>query len=241
MTRQSGASTRNQARTDGSPPRRRWWRWILLSVFAIVVIIVGAVAALIKLGPSAAPLTLPRGFVSAPSGPLSGTWLVASGSLAGFRVEETALGLSNYAGGQTRAVTGVLVISGNTVTSARFRVNLATIEVSGKKQPQFATSLGTRDHPLATVTLTRPVTMNAAFATGHTVTAKASGQLTMNGVSQPVTVMLSARRDGSELQTAGSIPVQFVRWSIRQPAGFGIVGSLADHGDAEFRLILHRQ
>jgi hypothetical protein len=63
----------------------------------------------------------------------------------------------------------------------------------------------------------------------------------MNGTSHPVTVTLTARRDGPELQTAGSIRVQFARWGIKQPAGFGFVGSLADHGDAEFLLILHRQ
>ena len=59
--------------------------------------------------------------------------------------------------------------------------------------------------------------------------------------SRPVTVTLTARRDGPVLQAAGSIPVQFARWGIRQPAGFGPLGSLADNGDAEFLLILHRE
>jgi len=241
MTRLPDTGSRDGARSSGSPRRRRWWRWILAGVIAIVVIAVGAVAALIKLGPSAAPLALPQGPVSAPSGPLSGRWQIADGSLAGFRLQEAALGLSNYIGGQTRAVTGVLVISGEAVTSARFRINLTTVKVSGKTQPQFATSLGTRGHPLAIFTLTNPATLNPAFADGRTVTVAATGSLTLNGTSQPVTVMLTARRDGPELQTAGSIPIQFARWGIRQPAGFGFVGSLANHGDAEFLLILHRQ
>ena len=226
---------------NGSQRRRRWGRWILLGAAAIVIVAVGAVAAFIELGPSAAPLALPQGQVSAPAGPLSGSWQVTDGSLAGFRVQEQALGFGSYVGGQTRAVTGVLVISGTTVTSARFSVNLTTITVSGKTQPQFATSLGTSDHPLAAFTLTAPVTLSPAFTAGRTVTAAATGELTLNGTSQPVTVMLTARRDGPELQTAGSIPVRFARWDIQQPGGFGFIGSLASHGVAEFLLILHRQ
>jgi deazaflavin-dependent oxidoreductase (nitroreductase family) len=229
-------------RPDARRTRRHLWRWILAALIAIVVIITGAVAAFIKLGPTFAPLALPQGRVSSPSGPLAGTWQVAAGSLAGFRVQETALGFSNYVGGQTRAVSGAIVITGHTITSARFRVNLTAVTVNGKIQPQFANSLGTHGHPLATVSLTRPVTLSPVFAAGRrTVRAIATGQLTMNGSSRPVTVTLTARRNGPELQAAGSIPVQFARWGVRQPAGFGPFGALADSGDAEFLLILHRE
>jgi hypothetical protein len=55
-----------------------------------------------------------------------------------------------------------------------------------------------------------------------------------------VAVTISARRDGSEIQAAGSIPVPFADWRIIGPAGYGLLGSLADHGTAEFRLVLDR-
>ncbi len=51
---------------------------------------------------------------------------------------------------------------------------------------------------------------------------------------------ISARRDGSALQVAGSIPVTLSDWGIKAPAGYGFLGSLADHGVAEFLLVLHR-
>lgn len=217
---------------------RHPWRWILGGVAALVVILFIAVAAFVKLGPSAAPLRLPPGRVSAPAGQTNGTWHVATGSLAGFRVQESALGLSTYVGGQTAAVSGTLVISGDTVTAASFRVNLTTIKVSGKAQPQFAASLGTRRHPVAIFTLTEPVTLGQAFFAGHTITAAAGGELAMNGSRQPVTVTLTTRRNGPLLQAAGSIPVSFARWDISQPQGAGPFGSLASHGDAEFLLTL---
>ena len=205
-----------------------------------VVVVLAVVAAVIKLGPSAAALELPPGRVSAPAGPLSGVWRVSAGSLAGFRVQESALGLSNDVGGQTAAVTGMIVISRDTITAATFRVNLTTVKVGGKSQPQFAASLDTREHAVATFTLIRRVTLAADFTTGRAVAVTAAGELAMNGRLRLVTVTLTARRSGPELQTAGSIPVTFARWGISRPAGFGFFGSLANEGVAQFRLILRR-
>ena len=223
-----------------SPRRRRRRRWILGAGAALAVLIVAAVAAAIELGPSAAALRLPPGRVSAPSGQLDGTWHVAGPSLAGFRVQESVLGLHNFVGGQTTAVTGTLVIAHDTVTAARFRVDLAAVKVGGKTQPQFAASLGTRRHPVAVFTLARAVTLSQAFSAGRAVTVAARGELMMNGARRPVTVTLTARRNGPELQAAGSIPVSFARWGIARPAGFGPLGSLASSGEAEFLVLLRR-
>lgn len=222
------------------PHRRRWWRWIGAGVAALVVAGVAAVAAFIELGPPAAPLTLPAGRVAPPSGPLGGSWQAGPGSVAGFRVAETALGLSNEVGGRTSAVTGTVVIAGRQVTSAAFRVDLRPVTVGGKHQPQFAVSLGTREHPFAVVALAGQVSLSPSFAAGSTFTARVPARVTMNGITRTVVVTLTARRSGSALQVAGSFPVEFARWHIRQPQGFGPLGSLASHGDGEFRLALAR-
>ena len=49
---------------------------------------------------------------------------------------------------------------------------------------------------------------------------------------------LSARRDGTTIEAAGSLPVAFADFGIKGPSGYGALGSLADHGTAEFLLIL---
>jgi polyisoprenoid-binding protein YceI len=223
---------------DRPPHKRRWLRWIVTTVAAIVVLVVLAAWAFVKFGPTAPPLALPAGPASSPAGPLDGSWTVAGGSVAGFRVRETALGLSNDAVGRTTAVTGTLVISGSQVASAAIRVDLAAITVEGKPQPQVATSLRTGQYPDATFALAAPVTLSPAFADGAPAGLTATGLLTMNGTTRQVTVRVSARRDGSTLQVAGSIPVTFAAWHIKGPRGFGFLGSLADHGVAEFLLIL---
>jgi polyisoprenoid-binding protein YceI len=241
MIKHTGLDTPARYVPGRQPRKRHWWRWVLTAVVALIVLIVAAVALFIKLQPAPAPLALPRSAASAPAGLVDGTWNVSTGSAAGFRVKESALGFGNDVVGRTSAVTGTVAVSGSRVTSASFRIDLTTIKVNGKTQPQFAQSLGTRDHPVATFTLARAVTLSSAFSSGAAITVRAAGYLAMHGASHPVTVTISARRDGSSLQAAGSIPVAFSRWGIKRPGGFGFLGSLANHGVAEFFLVLRQQ
>src|ERR1700761_1932819 len=101
------------------PPRRRHWlRWALGSLLALVILLVGAAVAVIKLQPSQPPLALPGGAVAAPAGPLDGVWQVTAGSVAGFRVRESLLGIGNDVTGRTGAVTGTAVVRGGQVARA---------------------------------------------------------------------------------------------------------------------------
>jgi polyisoprenoid-binding protein YceI len=228
-------------RAPGRPPRKRhWWRWILASVLVAAVLVVLAGALALRFWASAAPLVLPRGRAVAPAGPVGGAWMAGAGSVAGFRVRESALGMSGDVTGRTGAVTGTLVISGGQVTGAVFHIGLTSITIAGKIQPQLARSLDTKQHPGATITLARPVALPPAFTSGATITVRAAGRLTLRGTTRLVTVTFSARRDGTALQAAGSIPITLSRWGITEPASYGIVGSLASHGTAEFLLLLHR-
>jgi polyisoprenoid-binding protein YceI len=207
---------------------------------ALVVLIVLAIGLFIKLSPAPPPLALPTTRAGAPAGPLDGTWDVTAGSVAGFRLSESAMGFSNDVVGRTSDVTGSIVIAGDQVTRAALRIGLAGLRVNGKIEAQLAASLGTRAHPAATFTLGRPVPLSPALATGGTAAVRAAGQLSLNGVTHRAAVALAARRDGAALQTAGSIPIALSAWRIQRPAGFGFLGSLASHGLAEFYLVLHR-
>jgi polyisoprenoid-binding protein YceI len=239
MTSQTALTARAGSRPGKPAQKHHWWRWILAGVLGLAVVIYGAAGIFIS-QPGPAPLALPAARASAPAGPLDGTWQVAAGSAAGFRVQQRAMGFTGTVVGRTGAVSGSLVISGGQVTRAALRIDLRNVKVGGKAQAQFARSLGTAGHPIAVVTLARPVPLPQAFASGRTVSLTATGRLAMHGATRPVTITLSARRDGTALQAAGSIPVAFARWGIQGPGGAGFFGSLADHGSAEFLLILHR-
>ena len=236
----SPMTTRPGQESRAKPTRRRhWWRWAVGGVVALVVLAVAAAIVVVRLTPEPTPLALPAGAVVAPVGQLDGTWQVTGGSLAGFRVRESILGIGNDVTGRTSDVTGTLVATGGEIVSATFRISLDTITVNGKaRQPQLVESLGTAAHPIAKVTLSRPLPLPAAFSAGGTVRWRGAAALTLNGVTRPVTVTLAARRDGTTIEAAGSLPIAFVDFGVKGPAGYGFLGSLADSGTAEFLLIL---
>ncbi|MBE1495769.1 polyisoprenoid-binding protein YceI [Amycolatopsis lexingtonensis] len=226
--------------TASRPPRkRRWLRRTLIALAALVVLLVAAVVLYVKLAPVPAPLALPA-TTSAPTGPLAGQWDVTTGSAAGFRIQQTVLFVSNDVVQRTGSVAGSLTIADDQATAARFTVDLTTLTTNGKPTPQLAISLDTARYPEALVTLAAPQKVDATFASGDAVTETVAGQLMLRGRTHPVTITLTARRDGDLLRTAGTIPVTFADWDIPSPAGYGPFGSLADHGIAEFSLVLHR-
>jgi polyisoprenoid-binding protein YceI len=224
----------------GRPERkRRWGRWLAAVLAALLVIVVATVVAVVKLQPVAAPLALPDTPAAAVSGPVQGTWVVTGGTTAGFRIRETVLFVGNDVVYRTNAVSGSLVVSGDRITTADFRVDLTAFTTRrGKTQPQLATSLDIQHHPDATFELTQPIALPATFASGAATTITAGGRLTLRGITRAVTITITGRRNGANLQAAGSIPVTFAEFGIPGPAGFGPLGSLDDHGTAEFLVIL---
>lgn len=224
--------------TAGNGPRARHRRrWILAVVAALVIV---STAGLLVVGTRSGPppLTLPVSSAQPPVGPLDGRWSVADGSTAGFRVDQIVLGMHAAVVGRTPAVSGSVDIAGTRVTGASFAIDLTTLSVNGKVPAQIAISLDTAADPVATVELARPVVLPTGLAAGGPVTTTATGVLTLRGVAHAVTISLNARRDGDTIQVAGSMPVAFAGWGIEGPAGLGALGSLDDHGVAEFLVVL---
>lgn len=225
---------------DERPRRRHWRRWVATGGLLLVVLLVAAVATYV--GTSAEPrLALPAAAPTSPVGPLAGTWTVASGSTAGFRVRQTVLGMDGDVVGRTDSVTGSAVLTDDGATSARFHVDLTRIKANGKASPQFEQSLDTASYPDATVTLAQPLALGPAFASGALVTTTVQAELSIHGMRRAVAVNISARRDGPVLEAVGSIPIALSDWGIKGPTGYGLLGSLADRGEAEFLLVLRRQ
>lgn len=230
--------------TPGRPRRHRVRNW-LIAVGAVLVVLVGLVVlVVIRVQPQSGPppLNLPAGTTApVPAGAVSGTWTVSAGSTAGFRVQQTMLGRKSDVVGRTSAVTGTVAVGPDRIDAATFRVDLTTIKVQGEVQAQFVKSMDTAQFPTATLRLTQPIRLGSGLDTGATVRATATGELTLHGVTRAVSFPFSGRRNGSELQAVGSIPIIFTDWDIKPPTNYGSLGSLADHGVAEFFLVLHRQ
>lgn len=241
MADTAGPETPPRDKDHRSARAPRWRRWILVGVVVLVVLIaVAAVAAKPQPGPP--PLALPPAAAATapPAGPVDGRWNLGAGSVAGFRVRQTLLGKHADMVGRTHTVTGTITIAHQRLTVATFHLDLTTITINDKPAAEFAKTLDTPSHPSATCTLTQPITLPPDVNTGATVTAPVTAQLTLHGVTRLVAFTVTGRRNGSALQATGSIPITFSDWAIK-PQSYGPVGSLADHGVAEFLLILHRQ
>lgn len=182
---------------------------------------------------------------------LDGTWTVqADGdSQAGFRITESfAGGLADHeAVGRSSAVTGSVEVSGTTVTDGSFTVDLTAIEftddpglpVANRVRAMQQRGLETARFPEATFELTEPVELGTEPADGDTVTATATGELTLHGVTRPVEIPVEVKVDGGTVRiaTADPVPVALADHDITPPTG-GPIAEVSDTGSFEFLVVL---
>lgn len=161
-------------------------------------------------------------------------------SEVGYRVNETINGLDKTANGRTKDITGSLTIEGTTVTAGEFTVDMTTVSSDeGRRDGQFHGRIMEVDQfPTATFVLTEPIDFVQIPAEGGTVTAEATGDLTLHSITQSVTFEVQATFKNGLIGVLGQIPVTFADYAIDNPS-FGSV-STEDHGLLEFVLVLDR-
>ncbi|HEY7360466.1 MAG TPA: YceI family protein, partial [Streptosporangiaceae bacterium] len=179
--------------------RRNWLPWGLAAAAVVLVLAVGGPFVYIHFIEGAAPAPLSLGTSASPSAtgsgqdtadaPLAGTWTVAPGTRAGYRVNEVLLGQNNVAVGRTSSVAGHLTIRQTTVTAGTFTVQMATIHSDkSRRDMQFdGRILDVATYPTGTFTLTRSIGLAPVPATGKVVTYHATGNLTLHGRTRQVT------------------------------------------------------
>lgn len=226
---------------------RGWKRWLLLGVVAVAVLAVAGPYVYIHFIEGKAPKRLSLSSqnstgttdasadASAANVPLDGAWKVTTGSQAGYRVKEVLFGQNNEAVGRTSAVTGDATIAGTKVSAANITVDLTQVASDqARRDSQFQHRImDTSSNPTATFKLTQPVDLPST--TGR-VSVKATGDLTLHGVTKSAVADLQAERSGNTIRVSGSIPVTFADWNIPNPS-FGPV-STDDKGLIEFLVVL---
>lgn len=170
---------------------------------------------------------------SAEPGELDGDWTVGEDSFAGYRVNEVLNGQDVTVTGRTPDVSGQIGIADSTLTSATVEVELATVATDESARDDYFRSqaLQTQEFPTATFELTEPVEVTADGGDLALV-----GDLTVQGVTQEVTVTAQAATEGEGLQVVGSAPITFADFGVEAPdLGFVVV---EDTGSIEFSLEL---
>ena len=183
---------------------------------------------------------------------LDGTWTVdaetgeftledATGSFAGFRVDEELASVGAFtAVGRTGDVSGTLEVADEHVTSAEITVDLTTLQTDDRRRDSAVQrALGTSQHPTATFVLTGELPIEGAVESGEPVSLAAPGDLTVNGITQPVVVDIEAQLVGSVIAVVGSVEITFADFDVTVPQ-VPVVLSAEDHGIMEFQLLFRK-
>lgn len=218
-------------------------RWLLVAVFAGLVMFVGGPWAYIHLirGEAPAPLSIGASTqsptsASVPSDATAGSWKVTEGSQVGYRVDEVLFGQNTTAVGRTDAVTGTLQVSGTTIRAATFTVDMTTVRSDeSRRDNQFnGRVMETATYPTATFELSDPIVFYGVPADGTEVSKTIVGKMTLHGVTKTVTFQVSGRMTDGLIQVSGSVPITFTDYNIANPS-FG-PAQTEDHGLLEFAL-----
>ena len=181
---------------------------------------------------------------------LDGTWTVEEGdTTAGFRIQESfANGLTDHtAVGRSTDVTGSITIAGTEISEGDFTVDLTSLtftddpglSVTNRANAMKNRGLETSQFPEASFALTAPIDFGAKPTEGETVTASATGDLTIHGVTNEVTFDVEAKLVGDTIRvaTADPVPVVLADYEMEPPTG-GPVAEVSDEGSFEFLVVL---
>ena len=225
--------------------------WLLIGLLVVVSAIVAAVAGpriYAAMQPEAqAPLSVstptsaPQGSLATtherPPGADNGIWSVASGSQAGYRIDEVLNGADVTVVGRTEKVSGTAIVADGALTAATVVVDVASIATDRSNRDSYfrSTALRTDQFPTATFTLGTPVPLPEIGATP--VQVPVAGTLELAGQKRDVTTTLSVVRDGERVSASGSIPVTVSDYGIQAP-DLGFV-KVEPSGQVEF--LVHLQ
>ena len=217
-------------------------RWILGALAVLVVLAVGGPYVYIHFieGPAPAVLSASTSTSAAArpaTGSVAGSWQVAPGSQAGYRVHEVLNGQSTTAVGRTTAVTGGFTATATQVTKSTITVDLNKVASDqSMRDGQFeGRIMQTAQFPTATFTLASPINLGGLATAAGTRTVDAQGTLTLHGTTKQATASLTVLRSGATFTVSGQIPVVFADYGIDNPS-FGFVQT-QNHGVIE--VLLH--
>ena len=187
------------------------------------------------------PTTTAGASQGAVDGTADGTWTIKEGSEVGYRVKESINGFDTTANGRTQSITGSMIAAGTTITAGQFTVDMTTFKSDeSKRDAQFNGRVMAVDtFPTSTFVLTQPIDFGTIPPDGGTVTATATGDLTLHGTTNAVTFDVQGTFKNGLVGVLGQIPVVFADFGIPAPS-FGTV-TTEDNGLLEFVLVLERR
>jgi polyisoprenoid-binding protein YceI len=156
----------------------------------------------------------------------TGAWSVGHGSVAGYRVREKLLRLpaSNDAVGRTSTVTGGFRLSGDRAAlrvekGMRIDVDVSALKSDeGRRDDHMRTmAIETDLYPTATFVTTSDLVFPTAVTAGGQASVTVLGDLTIHGVTRPVSIPLHAQHAAGRIEIVGSLTFPWDYFGMKQP------------------------
>jgi polyisoprenoid-binding protein YceI len=218
----------------------------------VVVAVIGLAFIYFVLFPTSSPkpLALSASTAATPvstGARLAGTWKIAPGSVAGYRVREKLgfLPAESDAVGRTSDITGAATVAESkdivTISKASFVVAVNTLKSNESMRDQHIQTIGIQSatYPKATFVLSRPVTLPASALDGQTIHTSVTGVVTIHGTAKRLSIPLQMRLSRSKIQAVGSLTFPWGLFNMSAPSVGGFV-NVSSKATMEFELALAR-
>jgi len=198
--------------------------------------------------PSKLTLQTKGSTAAVPAGDLAGTWTVAEGSVAGYRVREklAQLPAPSDAVGRTGAVTGQVTITDRggaySAGNATFTVDVTQLKSDKGMRDNKIRSLGleTDKFPMATFAAAGPISIPDDAVNGKVTTVQVDGDLMLHGVTKKVSIPLQVQRDGTQLKIVGNYQFPWSDFGMSAPS-IQLFVSVTGNPMLEFELHMSKQ
>ena len=171
--------------------------------------------------------------------------LACSAGFVGFRINEELVGFgAKTVVGRTPNVTGTMQITGSQITSVEIVADMTAIETddSGRTSAlkSAAGGLETNTFPEASFVLAEPIELGSVPVEGAAVNVNAVGDLTVHGVTNRVTIPLTAEMQAGLVVVFGSlVDMQLADYDIPKPTSV-VVLSVEEIATMELQLFFSR-
>ena len=153
----------------------------------------------------------------------TGIWSVGPGSVAGYRVRERLLSLPapNDAVGRTSAIAGGFRLIGDGAAlrverGMRIDVDVSTLKSDEDRRDDHMHTMAieSAQFPTATFVTTSDLVLPAAAGEAATTV---EGDLTLHGVTRPVSVPVQAQHAGGRIEVVGSLSFTWDQFDMKRP------------------------
>jgi polyisoprenoid-binding protein YceI len=185
---------------------------------------------------------------AAPTGDLAGTWTVADGSVAGYRVREklAQLPAPSDAVGRSGAITGQVTMADRggaySAENANFTVDVSQLKSDQDKRDNKIRSIGleTDKFPQATFAAPGPISIPEDAVKGSAATVDAEGSLMLHGQTKKVKIPLQIQRNGAQIKIVGTYQFAWADFGMSAPNLAPFV-SVTGNPTLEFSLLMSKQ